>query len=299
MHSTVLTRWEALREVTQGARRHRRAVADWLSTRPAVLYWGDSWFSTPLYPNLARQSAARIDGLRMIVGKPGATAAKLMSAREINRFSERIKANPFDVLCLSAGGNDALSDRLKKVFEPWMKARKSAIEPQEAFAILMDSKVFHRLRERYELLLDSLAHNVLPGRPHFRVLAHGYAPICRIGVAGDLTIDNIGLIAILKHDVGPWLFGPMARVLRDAAAGKVFADLLLLQGFRDLVMKPLQSIYPGLFSHVDLSSVAALDNPVMWHDEIHPAENGFGLCVAPFNDALRNALPAQKRPAVG
>jgi hypothetical protein len=298
MQSTVLTRWEELRDITKGPKRHRQAVADWLSTRPAVLYWGDSWFSTPLYPNLARQSAARIDGLRMIVGKPGATAAQLMSAREIDRMCDRIKANPFDLLCLSAGGNDSLSDRLKQVFKPWMTGSKAKITPQDAFTILVASKLFERLRERYELLLDALTKKVQAGRPHFRVVGHGYVPLSRIGAAGDLTIDNIGLIAILKDDVGPWLFGPMKKVLNDAAAGKVFADLLLLDGFRDLVMQPLKSTFPGLFTYVDLSLVAGLDNPAMWYDEIHPTENGFALCVGPLNDALRAALPATKRAAV-
>lgn len=298
MHSTVLTRWEDLRDLTKGPKRHREAVAAWLATRPAILYWGDSWFSTPLYPNLARQSAARIDGLRMIVGKPGATAAKLMGARDIRQLCDRLSANPFDLLCVSAGGNDALSDRLKTVFQAWMKTNRAKIPPQDAFQILLDSKLFERLRGRYERLLEALAKSVLPKRPHFRVVGHGYAPLFRIGAKGDLSIENIGLIAILKDDVGPWLFGPMARVLADAGAGKVFADLLLLDGFRDRVLKPLTAAYPGLFSFADLSATAGLDDSAPWYDEIHPTEEGFALCVPTLNGALRAALPADKAAAV-
>lgn len=298
MHSNVITRWEELRDIAQGSKRHRQAVADWLQTRPAVLYWGDSWFSTPLYPNLARQSAARIDGLRMIVGKPGATAAQLMGGRDIDRLCSRIKANPFDLLCVSAGGNDALSDRLKTVFAPWMKGNKAKIGPQAAFQILVGSKLFDRLFDRYDRLLDALKKQVLPGRPHFRVVGHGYAPLNRIGAAGDLTIDNIGLIAILKDDVGPWLYGPMAKVLSTPAEGKAFADLLLQGGFRDLVLKPLKAKYPGLFTYADLSLIPALDNPSLWYDEIHPTEQGFALCVPALNDTIRSALPAAKRSAV-
>lgn len=84
MQTNIVTRWEGWRELRGGSPRHRHAVDAWLQTHPAVLYWGDSWFSTPLYPNLARQSAARIDGLCMIVGKPGATAAQLLSARNLS-----------------------------------------------------------------------------------------------------------------------------------------------------------------------------------------------------------------------
>lgn len=46
---------------TPGSAR-RRAWGGYLATRPAIAYWGDSWFSTPLYRNLYWNSFARIDG---------------------------------------------------------------------------------------------------------------------------------------------------------------------------------------------------------------------------------------------
>ena len=50
-----VTSWEAWRQAMgPHGSRQRRHVDDFLQAHPAVLYWGDSWFSTPLYLNLAR-----------------------------------------------------------------------------------------------------------------------------------------------------------------------------------------------------------------------------------------------------
>ena len=58
------TRWEVWRDlIGTPSSRQRKRVMVFLQTRPALLYWGDSWFSTPLYLNLARQSLLRIDGM--------------------------------------------------------------------------------------------------------------------------------------------------------------------------------------------------------------------------------------------
>jgi hypothetical protein len=298
MAPNVLLRWEDLREITSGPKRHREAVALWLASRPAVLYWGDSWFSTPLYPNLARQSAWRIDGLRMIVGKPGAQAAELMTARRLDSLVDRIRGNPFDLLVVSAGGNDALSDRLKKVFKPWMRGSPARLSAADAFELLLDDGLFERIAGRYRLLLQKIEKKVLPKRPHFRVVSHGYAPLLRIGQAGALTIPNIGLIAILKNDVGPWLYGPMERVLSGQDEAKPFADLLLGEGFRKQVLETIADEFAGLFSFADLAQVAALADPLNWYDEIHPTGEGFAQAALRLNDELRFALPAAKRAAV-
>jgi hypothetical protein len=299
MSSTLVTRWEELRELTGGGKRHRAAVDEWLATRPAVLYWGDSWFSTPLYPNLARHSAWRIDGLRMIVGKPGATAADLLSARSVAATIDRLQNNPFDLLAVSAGGNDALSERLEQVFEPWMTSKRPKLEPEDAFQRLVDHKLFERLASRYRHLLQRVQQDVLPKRKHFRVISHTYAPLIRIGQAGDLSIPNIGLIAILKDDVGPWLYGPMKKVLKDSAAAGAFARHLLVDGFGSLVLAEMQKEFAGLFTYSDLAAVPELADPRAWYDEIHPTGEGFEACAPHLNAILRVALPPAKRAAVG
>jgi hypothetical protein len=128
------TRWESWRELMgRSGTPQRRRVDAFLQTHPAMLYWGDSWFSTPLYLNLARQSLLQITGMAMVVGKPGATASDLFAPNEVDRMIDRINGSPFDVLCLSAGGNDQLSERLAQSFRAWQPpAQRPKITGQAA-----------------------------------------------------------------------------------------------------------------------------------------------------------------------
>lgn len=298
---TWTTRWEVWRQVMDApSSRQRERVNEFLRTRPALLFWGDSWFSTPLYLNLARQSLRRIDGMAMLVGTPGATASELFTADRIRTTAGRIKAWPFDVLCLSAGGNDQLSERLARVFAAWMPpARKAPIDARQAFDLLAATPSFELIRARYEALLTAL-REVKAERPAFRVVGHSYAPLQKIGAKAILTVDNIGLIAWLKGDLGPWLWRPMQHVLPDIAQGKAFADLLLVQGFRDRVLAPLA--HPGafgdFFSYADFNLLPAVANGSFWNDEIHPTEAGFAELAVVLNAEIRRVLPAGKRAAV-
>lgn len=298
---TWTTRWEVWRKVMGApSSRQRRRVMEFLERRPAMLYWGDSWFSTPLYLNLARQSLLRIDGMAMLVGQPGATASELFSAGNVSTMAGRIQQWPFDVLCLSAGGNDQLSERLAKVFAAWMPpARKPKLDARQAFDLLLATPSFELIRARYAAVLDAM-RVVHRQRPAFRVVGHTYAPLQRIGAKADLTVANIGLIAWLKDDVGPWVWKPMQHVLPDVAEGKRFADLLLVEGFRDRVLEPLAQsrTYGDIFSYAELGSVPAATDPAFWNDEIHPTEAGFAELAVALNAQVRRVLPPAKQAAV-
>ena len=295
------TRWETWRKLMGApSSRQRRQINEFLRTRPCLLYWGDSWFSTPLYLNLARQSILGIEGMAMLVGKPGASAAELFGASRIRTMAGRIAASPFDVLCISAGGNDQLSGQLRSAFPDWMPPRRRAkLDADAAFEHLRAQGGFERLHGRYAALLDGLAA-VRRARPSFRVLAHGYAPIIRIGAKADLTVANAGLIAWLAGDLGPWLWAPMQHVLADHDQARRFAHRLLVDGMRDSVLAPLAAHrdYRGFFHHVDFSELPAARKDGFWYDEIHPTEAGFGALAMCFNARLRELLPTAKQDAV-
>ena len=298
---TWTTRWETWRDL-MGHRgsRQRQQVEALLATRACLLYWGDSWFSTPLYLNLARQSVLRIAGMAMLVGKPGATAAELFTADKARNYTARLKASPFDAVCLSAGGNDQLSERLAKIFAAWMPPHaQPKIGARDAFDILLESGSLDGVRNRYATVLD--AFGAVQGiRPHFRVLGHTYAPIQRIGAPADLTVANIGLVAWIKDDVGPWLWRVMQHVLEDPAEARAFARLLMVDGFRDRVLAPLASPgqFGGLFSYADFTGVPEAAAAAFWHDEIHPTEAGFAVLAKVLNRDLRQLMPPGKQWAI-
>lgn len=301
----LISHWIDWREAVGSPNsRQRREVLRLLERQPMLMYLGDSWFSTPLYRNLARQSAKPIDGVGIVVGKPGGLAADLLSDSALKSLQGRLEASPFDALVVSAGGNDSLSDRLKQVFANWTTRtpRAAKISADEAFDVLLRAGIFDDGRGggilgRYRALLR-LAKHIQAQRPHFRVVGHTYAPLKRIGVKAGLTVNNIGLLAFIKGSVGPWLWSVMQHVLADKEAGRLFARRLLLDGFRTLVLDRLVAEFPGLFSYADFSALVGIDEDAFWYDEIHPNEAGFARMAPLLNDRIREALPADKRAAV-
>ncbi len=140
---------------------------------------------------------------------------------------------------------------------------------------------------------------VKAARGSFRVIGHGYVPIQRIGLQADLTLANIGLVAWLKGELGPWLWKPMRHVLAGGEdAGKAFADMLLIDGFEHRVLGRLLARHPDLFAVADFSAVSGAVQDYFWNDEIHPSERGFAELAMAFNHALRRQLPANKQAAV-
>ena len=105
----IYSNWDAVKDATgTPASRKRKVWREVLKTRPAIAYWGDSWFSTPLYKNLYWNSFSRIDGISLRLGGPGLTAAKMLTPANCREQAERLKSREFDLVCLSIGGNDAL-----------------------------------------------------------------------------------------------------------------------------------------------------------------------------------------------
>lgn len=268
---------------------NRRAWRAYLATRPAIAYWGDSWFSTPLYRNLYWNSFARIDGVSLRLGGPGLTAMRMCTPAACRNTAERLRSRGFDLVAVSIGGNDCLGPRLAAIFDG---AGRMPVDA--AYRAVVDDGVFARLRERYAILLSALA--AVGGG--LRVVGHGYAPLQRIGVSGATSIKNLGLVAPLIGNVGPWLWPAVRPVLGSHDAARDFARRLLVDGFRDQVLAPSRANFAGLFTYADFSGIPDTASSDFWYDEIHPTEAGFEVLATGFNPMLRAALPAARRAAV-
>lgn len=283
--------WEDIKQATGTPSSRKRAVwREVLQHRPAIAYWGDSWFSTPLYKNLYWQSFSRIDGISLRLGGPGKTAEALLTPASCKDQAERLKSREFDLLCLSIGGNDCLGKRLEKIFE-----RQPRMSAQDAFDRMANVGVFDRIRDRYDVALAQLSRV----GPAFRVVGHGYAPVQRIGDKGKTDIKNLGLAAPLVGNVGPWLWSTMKHVLASKAEALHFARLMLGRGFTDMVLAPNAEKFEGLFSYADFSRAPGVSQESFWYDEIHPTQEGFAQLAVPFNAKIKAALPGAKRAAVG
>ena len=285
--------WNQVRAAagTPGSRQ-RRAWRDVLARRPAIAYWGDSWFSTPLYPNLHWTSFLRIDGMAIRLGGPGATAARMLTPRACRDNAGRLRSREFDLLCVSVGGNDCLGPRLARVFEG-----AAPMDAPAALARVLEDGMLERVRGRYRILLEAIS----AAGGDLRVVGHGYAPpaVEAIGRRGAVDIKNLGLVAPLVRNVGPWLWPAVRTVFEDDRGEAArFARLLLVEGFRDRVLAPSRTQYDGLFSFADFTALDETAGSGFWYDEIHPTAEGFAMLATGFNAMLRAALPARKREAV-
>lgn len=284
--------WDAIRDATgTPSSRKRLAWREHLRTRPAIVYWGDSWFRTPLYRNLSWQSFVRIDGIALKLGAPGLLAAKMLTDANCRDTATRIASREIDLLAISIGGNDALDQRLESVFRGHSGPR---LDAPEAFARVVASGMFDRLRERYATLMDTMQRHA----PQVPVVAHGYARLVRIGEKGKTDIRNLGLARPLIGNVGPWLWRPMKHILGTHDEARRFADLLLVAGFRELVLQPTADAFKR-FSYADFTDLEATREEAFWYDEIHPTEAGFGVLAEGFNAKVRAVVAAGKVGAVG
>lgn len=279
--------WEGVKDATgtPGSRK-RRTWREYLQTRPAVAYWGDSWFTTPLYRNLNWHSFTRIEGISIRLGKPGFLAADMCTRSLTRNYADRLASREFDVLCISIGGNDALDTRLAKVFRG-----QSGLLAVEAFQEVVAAGIFEGIFANYDTLMTSMSELA----PHIPVVGHTYAAPVRIGVRGKTDIMNLGLARPLIGNVGPWLWRPMQGVLKNKAEAKPFAKMLLEKGFAGVLAR-VKAAHPQ-FSFADFSKIDTTAD-LFWYDEIHPNEDGFGVLASRFNKAIKAALPTAKRAVV-
>ena len=118
-----------------------------------------------------------------------------------------------------------------------------------------------------------------------------------IGTEAALGLGNLGVAALLKKSMGPWI-GPNIEHVIDGGieAWRVFARLLI-DGFVERVLHPLKedARFGGMFDYVDLRGNLTAD--AQWHDEMHPTEAGFHELAVIFRTVLLAKLPPGKRGA--
>jgi len=262
---------------------------------PVVFCEGDSWFSTPLAMNLLdwlvfatpEEEARGVPivgqgGLFFRAEHSGDLALDIFKPRRFNDLMQWYGGFDFDIALLSAGGNDFVADFLVKTFR-----RLGPMTPRAAFDVVRTQTTrFADMRAAYASGLKRM----LAVRPDTPIIGHTYAYPLRMGVPADLTLANIGAIALMKDDIGPWIGPPMAHVLPTVAAQREFAHLLI-DGFVDLVLEPLarDPRFAGRYRYIDLRTLAPDESD--WFDEMHPTGATFHRLSKPFAAAIAAAAP--------
>lgn len=224
---------------------------DLLKNTPVILAEGDSWFSTPLALNLldhlvqatpAEEAAGKVwlgeGGLFFRAEKSGDTAEHIFASANVKQLAKWFDAFDFDLVLLSAGGNDFAADFLRKLF-----ANKTPMSVDAAIQLVIDSGRFVEVLKAYEYFISRF----IELKPNISILAHSYDYPIRLGQASELTLANIGLIAIFKKEIGDWISKHIKNVLPNKNEQRQFARTLI-DNFVSLVLKPLSLKFPENFS---------------------------------------------------
>lgn len=299
--SSALSQRGQFRAMYKGLKDERR-----LDRTPVIFCEGDSWFSTPLAMNLLDWivSPAPEDeergvpqfgqgGLFFRVERSGDQATPQREHPDRSMFTQEnlddllgwFTKFEFDAVLLSAGGNDFVDTWLGNA----LKGR-SGLTPQEAFEAIEATGRFDQVRHAYAFFVGAFHR----ARPDVPFLAHTYDYPRLIGSRAEFGLRNLGVAALLKKSIGPWI-GPNIRQALgdDIVKGRAFARLLI-DGFVDQVLEPLKNDprLHGRFDYVDLRGL--LPDDADWNDEMHPTEAGFHRLAGVFRGRLIQKLPATK-----
>ncbi len=278
------------REVYRLLKRHKL-----LETTPILLCEGDSWFSTPLSMNLLDQlvfatpeeeAAGKVffgkGGLFFRAEKSGDTALNMFTEKKVKKLAKWYKAFDFDLVLLSAGGNDFVAEFLKKLFK-----NKPVMTVQQAIQLVVDSGQYDKVLEAYRVFIEKF----IEVKPHIPIIAHTYDYPVLLGKPANLTLSNIGLIALFKKKVGDWISNHISDSLPDINDQIKFAKLLI-DNFESRVLKPLSIEFSNNFSYVDLRNTLSED---LWFDEMHPSGSGFHKLAQKLKQPISDKLPLSKR----
>lgn len=266
-----------------------------LAKTPIIMCEGDSWFSTPLATNLLdhlvqptpeEEAEGQVwlggGGLFFRAEKSGDTAINMFSQKNTEKLLKWFKSFEFDLVLLSAGGNDFVADFLENLFKG-----KKPMSVDDAMKIVIDSGRYEQVKGAFAVMIQGLINK----RPEITIIAHTYDYPVRLGVPAELTLNNVGLVALFKKEVGDWIGDNIDNAL-PAIADKIQFARLMIDEFEARVLKPLSEIFEDNFSYVDLRGTLIEDQ---WYDEMHPTSEGFKVLAEKFKQPILNALPALKK----
>lgn len=269
---------------------HYRALdrAGRLATTPMILSEGDSWFSTPLYYNLVDWLEVRApNAVFMRMENSGDLALDMFSGGNLRSISSRLKAFEFDVLLLSAGGNDFVDRFLRDAFK-----NSAPMSPEAALERVVTTGRYEEVLRAYQRMLDA----AFKARPSLCVITHSYDYPRLMGEPAELSVEQIGLVALFKRSIGDWITKYVRHVLATEALQREFAKRLI-DAFFERVLTPLKTQYGDSLDVVDFRGLLTQDE--QWNDEMHPSGAGFEDLARVFRAALRAALPQAKRAGIG
>ncbi|MCX4239956.1 SGNH/GDSL hydrolase family protein [Paraliomyxa miuraensis] len=225
---------------------------------PVIVCEGDSWVAHPYIEDLT-DHLLDDDDLPVLALGVGA-ASDLLGRMEGTRDHERaIEQHRASALLLSGGGNDLML-RFHEFLHPW----RTGADPKRLLTPAVDDHMLALVGTIRQMLL-----RVRRRQPTLPVLVHGYDYL-RVGDVGD--------------------DGYLARFFDAAGIRSGDERRAVLWAIVDRYNEHLRSTCECVagVSYVDLRGIVTHDS--MWHDDIHPTDDGFALMSTRVGEVLLQRL---------
>lgn len=259
-----------------------------LPTTPVIMSEGDSWFSTPLYYNLVDWlEIGASSALFLRMESNGAEAVDMFVGRSLRKINRRLEDIEFDLLLISAGGNDFVDDFLKDAF-----LNQQPMTPEAALQTVVATGRYNQVLQAYRTMLKA----AFAARPGLQVVTHTYDYPRLMGAKGKLTVEQLGLAALFKRSVGDWIARHVRHVLPSEAEQRSFAKLMMDE-FSTRVLAELKREFGNAVQIVEFRGQLTQDSD--WNDEMHPTQAAFQKLSTKLHSVVKSALPAAKRAGIG
>jgi hypothetical protein len=289
--------------VGQFANAYKDLPKEWKQKTPILFCEGDSWFSTPLAMNLLdqlvwppkeiEQSGPPVFGAgglffraeesgHQASANPRDPSSSMFVPKNITKLRRWYKRFDFDLVLVSAGGNDFVAEFLDDTF----KNDTRATTPQQAFNKIVRSGRYKVVRDAYTSFLTAFFNE----KPNVPIIAHSYDYPRLLGKRAEFTPANLGAAALFIKGTGPWIGDRIDHVMPDVKDQRAFAQMMI-DGFVENVLEPLEQQFP-LFDFVDLRM--QLNKDALWFDEMHPTSEGFEKLAERLRLRVHNWLPKAK-----
>lgn len=248
---------------------------------PFFMTEGDSWFSLPVHYNIVDFLEQEYrDGIFLRFEKSGDILQNFLHPDNNGRLLGYIKQFRPDAVLLSGGGND-LVDELALI----SASGRQNISVDECIDLLNQNNFFERMRRLYQ----DFAETVGALDPAVKIIAHGYDYPVSLGKELGLTVENIGLAAVLVRSIGSWISPQIEQALPQIEDQKRFVRRLIDQFESDV----LSQIHTDNFFYADLRGTLQGDQD--WNDEMHPTEDGFRRLAERFRLKIDTVLTSPYR----
>lgn len=242
-----------------------------------ILAEGDSWFAYPPKfiafghaSNVVAQLGRNKDMVIYSSASSGDEAVSMLSGPEKRALCKRIKANNYDFLLFSGGGNDIVG---RFDFDFLLKTKRPGDSWESCIHKERLANKLEMLRLAYEELIERTKEYT--GNPNIKIVTHTYD----LAIPSMEGFEMFNTVPLGKAWMGPFL---NHKEIRDPIEQRQIVKYIL-GDFRDMLLE-MQNKFPGQFYVVDTWGCV---NEDQWLNEIHPTPEGFNVVANRIAAKLR------------